>query len=147
LFTRKRYGFNMLACASSTFSTVAADDFRNKLQIEKKRIVATTSTAVSRTLEVFGNLIRKKRRSPNSAISSRLNHASSAEFIRLDDAKRRLKKSRKNNEEFMKNRLSRLRWSAKWLVHQGFGSLKSSQLGCTCLARRAPPIAEYKREP
>ena len=93
----------MLACASLSFSIVAVDELRKRLQIEKKIIVATTSTVVSRPLEAFGNLIRKKKSSPNSASSSRLNHASSAEFIRLDHDRRAPKKSRRNNEEFVKS--------------------------------------------
>ena len=89
----------MVVWASLAFGSVEAGVFTKKLQIEKKRNVVTANAAVSWTLEAPGNLIRNKRSSPNSVISSRLNHTSAAEFIRLDDAREELKKSQRNHEE------------------------------------------------
>ena len=92
----------MVVSASLAFESVEAGVFTKKLQIEKKRNVVTANAAVSWTLEAPGNLIRNKRSSPNSVISRRLNHTSSAEFIRLDDARKKLKKSQRNDEESVK---------------------------------------------
>ncbi|MGD0500777.1 MAG: hypothetical protein ABSC23_20365 [Bryobacteraceae bacterium] len=72
------------------------------MQIEKKRIVAITSAAVSDPLDAFGNLIRKKRSNPNSATRNKLNHASSAGPIQSNDDRLELKKSQKSHEEFVK---------------------------------------------
>jgi hypothetical protein len=69
--------------------------------MEKKRIVAVTSTMVSALLEAFGNLSRRKRSIPNKATRSKVNHASSGEFIRPNHDKAELKKSGKRREEFM----------------------------------------------
>ena len=63
------------------------------MQSEKKRIVAIMSTAVSELFEAFGNLVRKNSRNPNSPTKSKLNHASSVEFIHPNHDKTKLKKS------------------------------------------------------
>jgi hypothetical protein len=87
-----------------TVRVAGSRGLKKKLQIEKKRMVATTSTAVSELLEAFGNLIRSSKSDPNSAARSAHSHISSTEFIRPNSDKEDLKKSWRNHEEFMNHR-------------------------------------------
>jgi len=74
--------------------------FRKELQIQKNNRVALNKT--TEPLDAFGNFMRRKRSEPNSAITNKLNHASSGEFIRLNHDRPELKKSQKRREEFIK---------------------------------------------
>jgi hypothetical protein len=75
---------------------------RKELQIKKNSMVALSNKPVSERLEALGNFIRRKRSKPNSAIRTKLNHASCVESIRLDHDRPELKKSQTKGEEFMK---------------------------------------------
>jgi hypothetical protein len=69
---------------------------------KKNNTVALSKTTVSDPLDAFGNYIRGKRSELSSAIKSKLNQASSPEFIRLSHDRPELKKSQKRREEFIK---------------------------------------------
>ena len=72
------------------------------MQMEKKRIIAANSTAVSAYFGAFRNLIRNRNRSPNKAAISKLSHSLGAGLIRVDDGESELKKSQRIREELMK---------------------------------------------
>jgi hypothetical protein len=81
----------------------ALPGFRRKVQMEKKNIVAPNRTAVSARLDALGNLICRKSSTPDKAATSKPIQPSTAELIRFDNDRPKLKKYQRIREEFMKS--------------------------------------------